>query len=316
MTIYEQYQSLLDKTQKGGLLPIGGQKSRRLWVPTEGENLIRILPWERDPETLPENLKRAFTIIQDDGTEQVLMSFFLPVKVHSIANDLYTCGVTMGERCPVCAEGSNYWQLYEEGNRLDTTLKELAKRHFSQDKYVSAVIPIKDETTPFEGAVVKPYLFGKSIFEGIMGLILKVDRTKKFIYGDVTNREEGRIIGFTRTGKSRIDTKYKDFFAIENILPVPISISSIDLLEEFLKEYPYNPEKMVESMKSSLVKPNIPTITDIADIIIKPSIEPDNTSTKRTAAIEDIRKMIENMGVKNLTPSDLAEEEEKIDLDI
>lgn len=305
MNILQQYQAMLEKSKKGSLLPFGG-KQKNLWVPGQGENLIRITPWERDPETLPDNIQRAFTVMSSTGVSSLLLSPFLPVKVHSLGGDLYSCGVTFMKRCPVCAEGSKFWGMFVEGDKIDLTLKEIAKKYFAQDKFISVIVSIKDEKNPYNGAVTKAWMYGKSVFEGIMGLILKQNRNKDFVYGDITDRVEGRLVGFTREGTGRTDTKYKDFFAFEDLSPLPDELEILDPLEEFTKEYPYDEEKIREALKESLVIPTMPSIIHSEPITMTmESPDPDIRVNK----LEDIRKLVENLKVPTTGNSEDSDDE-------
>ena len=64
--------------------------------------------------------------------------------------------------------------------------------------------------------------------------MIEKDGTGEPVYGEVSDRKDGRIVGFTRVGMG-LHTKYKDFFAFKDRLPLPDGIEVPDLYE-YLKE--------------------------------------------------------------------------------
>ena len=103
---------------------------------------------------------------------------------------------------------------------------------YPKERYLSFVIPIVDEDTPLGIVEVKPYEYGRTICDGFISLL--VDASGSMDDNDMYSRKNGRIVGFVREGTG-LDTKYTDFFAFKEGLPLPDDTEVPDLYE-YLEE--------------------------------------------------------------------------------
>lgn len=251
----KKYLSNYYTTTRKELEPKGARLAKRrrrsnFWKPVEGENTIRLVSWEIDPYDMPEHIQEYNTVrdekgaaIMDDGKPVVIVPFAIPFKTHDMGNGMIICGNTYGSECELCKRGSELWWKY--GDRSDNQIRsrrEFARSHFSVERYISLILPIEDTDKIedyFTTENISLYQFGKEVWLGIAGLYAAIDRkTNEPKYGDIADRESGRIIRFNRVGTRKEDTRYNGFEAYDDISPLPKDFVAPDLYEYLLNLYP------------------------------------------------------------------------------
>lgn len=230
-----------------------------LYKPIQGENLLRILPWETPVEELPSHIKNMYTLrgeegeilAGEDGKPIIYIPPMLYYKVHTVEGIQLTCANSFGDRCPVCNMGYNLWNKFVKGGKQDKGLKEYAQMFFSKERFLCFVIPVLNEADLLEEKKIKPFSFGRQIYGGILTKMGERDRkTGELKYGDVSHRSTGKILGFTKTGSGMYDTEYTGFFIIDEITSVlPDNIKAPNLYQYLLDTFPYTEEKGKELIR-------------------------------------------------------------------
>lgn len=161
-----------EKTSRGG----SGGGDFSWWSPTDGRNVIRILPPNDDAEFYAETL----------------VHYNLGPKKDKSA----ICRKAAGEKhCPVC-------DLVDELFKGDKDDKAYAKRIKARGKYYFNVVDRSVEEDDENFGKVLVYGSGVTVFEELLGIICDPD------YGDITDAKEGYDIIITKSGKG-LDTEYK-----------------------------------------------------------------------------------------------------------
>jgi hypothetical protein len=146
-------QKLADLHNKGG--NSGGAK---FWKPSEGENVIRILP---SPDGDPfKHFHFHYNVGEKAG-------FLCPKK-------------NFGDDCPVCDFVS---KLYNDG---DDESRQLARKLVAKSRFFSPVLVRGEEA---EG--VKVWGYSKTVYENLLQLVLNPD------YGDITDAHNGTDLVLT-----------------------------------------------------------------------------------------------------------------------
>ena len=146
-------QKLADLHNKGG--NSGGAK---FWKPSEGENVIRILP---SPDGDPfKHFHFHYNVGEKAG--------FLCLKKN------------FGDDCPVCDFVS---KLYNDG---DDESRQLARKLVAKSRFFSPVLVRGEEA---EG--VKVWGYSKTVYENLLQLVLNPD------YGDITDAHNGTDLVLT-----------------------------------------------------------------------------------------------------------------------
>ena len=148
--------------------------SRKYWVPTEGKNIIRILP--------PWNDKGLF--------------YFTGVLHYGFSHDgrdrAYPCLLSLGESdCPVC----DLVETLKDSTALDD--KKLAKRMQPKTKHYLNILDKKRKSKS-----VQIYGCGSGILRRLCGYLSDPD------WGDITDPEEGYDVVLERKG-SGFETRYE-----------------------------------------------------------------------------------------------------------
>ena len=158
----------------------GGGKSKKdniFWKPSEGDQEIRIVP------------------TQDGDPFRV---FHFHYNLGEAARGGVLCPKRQfGHECGICEFASSLWQ--EDSSES----KKMAKNLFVRQRFFSPVI-VRGE----EGAGVRIWGYGKTIYETLLGLVLNPD------YGDITDVDNG--VDFTLTYTL---PKAKGAFPQTNLVP-------------------------------------------------------------------------------------------------
>lgn len=288
MKFYQQWRKATDQNRN----LLNNRQESAFFTPKEGRNVIRLISWERDPDTLPEHLKAAFTlrgedgnpIPGDDGQPLIFVSSFVPIAVHyNIGTEKpFTCGRTFGESCAVCKRGSDLWRQYsekiegknEEEQKAFAADKEMAKRHFASQRFFTFVLVFPQDTKKpdLEVAKLKPFIFGKKVWEAISEQMLMTDPEDEeiFLYGDITDNAEGRILYFNRKGRGRMGTSYDGFQVGKKIFPIdPTQFDVPDFYDYICEEMPYDEDlglnaidELSKEEETSANSPQAATATD------------------------------------------------------
>lgn len=161
-----------EKTSRSG----GGGGDFSWWSPSDGRNVIRMLPPNGDSEFYAETM----------------VHYNLGPKKDKSA----VCRKAAGEKhCPVC-------DLADELFKGDKDDKAYAKKIKARGKYYFNVVDRSVEEDDENFGKVLVYGSGVTIFEEVLGIICDPD------YGDITNAKEGYDIIITKSGKG-LDTEYK-----------------------------------------------------------------------------------------------------------
>lgn len=154
----------------------GGGNDFKFWSPSDGRNVIRVLPPKGDSE------------------------FYAETEVHynvGPKKDKSTvCLKAAGEKsCPVC-------EYVDELFKGDEDDKAYAKKLRAKSKYYFNVIDRSVEEDDKEFGEVLVLGSGVTVFEGILGLVCDPD------YGDITDEDAGYDVIINKSGK-KLNTEYK-----------------------------------------------------------------------------------------------------------
>lgn len=141
-----------------------------LWKPSEGENVIRIVP-------LKDNPSNPFT----------------ELYFHYLNNKTYLSPVSFGDPDPI-AEFCD--QLRAGGSLTKDEYRETKKFAPARRTYV----PVIDRNRPQNG--VRFWAFGKTVYSEILGVMADPE------YGDITDPQLGRDIRVTFTPQEKSDTNF------------------------------------------------------------------------------------------------------------
>lgn len=161
-----------EKTSRSG----GGGGDFSFWSPSDGRNVIRMLP--------PKD--------GGDFYAETMVHYNLGPKKDKSA----VCRKAAGEKhCPVC----DLVDAYFKGDEDD---KKYARRIKARGKYYFNVIDRSVEEDDENFGKVLVYGSGVTIFEEVLGIICDPD------YGDITDAKAGYDLIITKSGKG-LDTEYK-----------------------------------------------------------------------------------------------------------
>jgi hypothetical protein len=136
----------------------GGNGGARFWKPSEGENVVRILP-TKDGDPF-KHFHFHYNVGEKTG-------FLCPKK-------------NFGDECPVCDFVS---KLYNDG---DDDSVQMARKLVAKSRFFSPVV-VRGEDA--EG--VKVWGYSKTVYEGLLQLVLNPD------YGDITDPHNGTDLVLT-----------------------------------------------------------------------------------------------------------------------
>lgn len=148
----------------------GLDEGNKFWKPKVGENIIRILPSNREDGNF------AFKSVMHHG-----------FKVEGSAR-AFPCLAYMGKSCPVCQVLSYF------DTDTDPDVQDLMKNIGPRESYLMNIL-VKGEDKP------KIYSAAKTVMRDFMSYMNDEE------YGDITDPEEGRYIKLKRTGEG-LGTKY------------------------------------------------------------------------------------------------------------
>lgn len=333
------YMSMQKQLKPKGAKLASVKRKSNFWKPKEGVNVIRILPWEIDPLAMPKHIQSHSMVLNEkgkpvieDGNPLIIVPFSIPFKTHDLNTGMVICGNTYGDNCGMCKRGSELWIRYgDQSANVVTSRREFARSHFSNERYITLITPIDDDSL-VEDYITQDntalYQFGKGVWLGIAGLFATLDRkTGEPKYGDITDRESGRVIEFTRVGTKKEDTEYSDFEALDDELPLPEDFVVPDLFEYLLNLYPIDEnlkriEECIEvsiEREAKILQPDIEEVVNMehnnGGVSTTHPIQP-NTNTSNRDKLAILRQKVAQQVVESSIDNEIEDIQIEIDNDI
>lgn len=170
-----------------------------LWKPKEGDNRVRIVPLNSNPDNP-----------------------FTELLFHYLGGKTYLSPLTFGDRDPIAEFADS---LRGAGGLSKEDYRETKKFVPQRRTYV----PIIDRNNPDDG--VRFWAFGKTVYTDLLGVMADPD------YGDITDPQTGRDIKVTFTPQEKSDTQFAKTAIL--ISPKQTALSAnAEQLEKFLTEQP------------------------------------------------------------------------------
>lgn len=174
-------------------------KNDILWKPTEGDNLVRIVPLKDSPDNP-----------------------FIELYFHYLGNKTYLSPLSFGEPDPI----AEFAETLRAGGGLTKEEWRETKKFVPQRR---TFVPVIDRNKPQAG--VKFWAFGKTVYGEILSVMADPE------YGDITDPQTGRDIKVIFTPQEKSDTGFAKTSI--RVSPKQTSLTNDkDELEKFLNEQP------------------------------------------------------------------------------
>lgn len=174
-------------------------KNDILWKPTEGDNLVRIVPLKNSPDNP-----------------------FTELYFHYLGNKTYLSPLSFGEPDPI----AEFAETLRAGGGLTKDEWRETKKFVPQRR---TFVPVIDRNKPQNG--VRFWAFGKTVYEEILGVMADPE------YGDITDPQTGRDIKVIFTPQEKSDTSFAK--TVIRVSPKQTALTKdAEELEKFLNEQP------------------------------------------------------------------------------
>jgi hypothetical protein len=174
-------------------------KNDILWKPTEGDNLVRIVPLKDSPDNP-----------------------FIELYFHYLGNKTYLSPLSFGEPDPI----AEFADTLRAGGGLTKDEWRETKKFVPQRR---TFVPVIDRNKPQSG--VKFWAFGKTVYSEILSVMADPE------YGDITDPQTGRDIKVIFTPQEKSDTSFAKTSI--RVSPKQTALTpNAEELEKFLNEQP------------------------------------------------------------------------------
>lgn len=190
----DQIQSKLKDLQKQNNGNGGGDGDGILWKPSEGEHLIRIVPYKQNPSNPFIEMYSHFNFAGDTFTSP--LSFGDPDPLHEFSQEL---------------RKRNDDDSYERSKKFEPNMRT----------YVPIIVRGEEEKG------IKYWGFGKQAYEQLLGYIADPD------WGDITHPKTGRDIKLTYEVPEGWPKNKSNGFPKTTIMPKPKQTPAMDDLDKF-----------------------------------------------------------------------------------